>query len=403
MRKNKTKYQFENGATSIFVVLFTTILLGVIAIGFAQIMLRDRQQAINNDLGKSANDSALAGIEDAKLALIKCLDDPSAVGCAQLDNSDCDGVSKVLGNNAGEVKIESNGGGADLNQAYTCVTVERDTPDYLGELPEGYSEVIPLRFKPGENVTHLRISWFTAGNVGTGGDAGNIAYSDNTDLPVNGPTGGWVNRPSLMRAQLIQTDSQFSVEDLRRDGYNLGASYNPRTDRATVFMYPQSISTNTRVSGTVLTNSAQQNPNFAEAPYPVKCETNLNSNSYACSVGVQLPNPINGGARNPNTLFLRLSAYYTGSDFKVEGCEGWCSPTNDNVKKFYGVQPEIDSTGRANNIFRRVISRVTFNNGDFLYPDFELELGPSNAAGSNEICKDFTITDNADDGIYNCQ
>ena len=63
--------QTKQGAASIFVVIFTTLLLGVITLSFVRIMISEANQTTNYDLSQSAYDSALAGIEDAKVALLK--------------------------------------------------------------------------------------------------------------------------------------------------------------------------------------------------------------------------------------------------------------------------------------------------------------------------------------------
>ena len=69
MKKNKSK--FYQGAASIYVVVFTTLLLSVITISFICIILSESSQATSNELSQSAYDSALAGTEDAKVALMK--------------------------------------------------------------------------------------------------------------------------------------------------------------------------------------------------------------------------------------------------------------------------------------------------------------------------------------------
>lgn len=118
------------------------------------------------------------------------------------------------------------------------------------------------------------------------------------------------------------------------------------------------------------------------APQQARCINNFSLGEYACSVTISLPDPINGSAAVRNA-FLRLSALYNGTHYKVQ-----LSKTGSLVE-FDRVQPEVDSTGRANDMFRRVKSRIEFKS-DFIYPEAAIDL-------EGDLCKSFIITDQNSD------
>ena len=61
--------QSEKGMVSIIVVMFTSLLLIIISVGFVRLMSQEETQASDNNLSQSAYDSAVSGVEDAKSAL----------------------------------------------------------------------------------------------------------------------------------------------------------------------------------------------------------------------------------------------------------------------------------------------------------------------------------------------
>ena len=97
-----------------------------------------------------------------------------------------------------------------------------------------------------------------------------------------------------------------------------------------------------------------------------------------------MPSTYNGGARNASTFFLRVELPYgdTGTEFSVR-----LHDTGGNIVNFVGVQAQIDSTGRANDLYRRVETRIELVENNIPYPEFALQT-------NNAIEKNFWVTRN---------
>lgn len=364
---------YQTGAVSLFVVIFAALLMTVVTVGFIQLMVKDQQQASAHDLSQSAYDSAQAGVEDAKrllLAVQACggSTDPTCKkmeGAVTSQTCDTIAASGLVGTTNGETLIQQTSSDTALNQAYTCVKIATKTDNYQGKLAQNESNIIPLRAT--DQFDTVTLSWFSRDDLSAGTTAIDYPATGGVTLPPTGAAWG-ATVPPLMRAQLIQTGSSFNLSDF--DGGNSN----------TLFFYPAKAGA--AVSDFAL-DARRDNTSAGAAPQPIVCTPSLGVNSlYACSVSIKVPSPV-GGSPNQRSAYLRLSALYNATHYAVTLSNGATPVQFDNV------QPAVDSTGRANSLFRRVSARVELK-GSMPYPEAAVDL-----AGG--LCKNFIITDKSSD------
>lgn len=379
--------KYYKGAVSLFIVVFFSLLATVIIVSFVRLTTKGLGQSTANDLSANAYDSAQAGVEDAKRALLLlCGSNPNSANCTDPSYStDCNKALKNAGmvsDATQEVNIQISEGNTKLDQAYTCVTVSWKTPDYLGSLDADESKVIPLIGD--EAFNYVKLEWFTSKDS-TSKTLDLITPSVPIPLlnDVNYPS----NRPSVMKTHFIKIASTFNYST---------ASIDNTAQVATQYLYPSTLTTATD------SVRAYENPfsyNYSarslpftndKRPLPIKCYDTFNSAIYACTTIISL----GAGAVNPSAgdvALLQVTPLYNSSSYRVTLCN---NPTcANNTVKFNGVQPLIDSNGRANDIFRRVQVRLETN---------DTSIAPTAAVEtSGEFCKDFLITEDTKDYLPN--
>lgn len=392
----------EAGAVSIFVVILAMLIITVMTVSFLRLMTADLTQAGDNDLSQSAYDSAQAGVEDAKRALLRyqqvCSSTLSPATCTtlsdELSSNQCNyGVS--LGGVAipegltdaprryGEVKVQQTVRvDRQLDQAYTCVKMQLQTQDYIGSLAPGESKLIPLVSRTPFNSVTVR--WYSGEDLTN--NAGTVSLPT-TVSTMPSQTSYNPDRPSIMRAQLVQFGETFTME-----GFDTMTSNGTTTESNanTVFLYPISGVGSTSSSFSALdarrANPGEETPQDTPSttPHGVRCQTTIASGGYACSMTLSLPTPVGGSDAN-RTAFLRLAPYYNATHFQVILSNG-DPATPSNIQRFDGVQPIVDSTGRANDMFRRIESRVELYNTNFPYPEGTIDI-------TKNFCKNFAVSD----------
>lgn len=415
----RKEHKFKKGAAAFYIVAFSTLVLLVVVVSFATIIISEIERTSNNDLSQSAYDSALAGVEDAKVAYNnyqKCVEENVAAGtintgndtltCAEIityvENpkyQDCDMVGHILGRvkkgASGEVKVDEttdNSTNNSMQQAYTCTKIQTTLSDYRSTLSSSQqTKVVKVKFdgEAGENVanniTRVRISWYA--NAEKSYQYSNLSSaSEGVQFPQLGLK--QTATPPTISLALVQTGESFSLSDF-------DTTKGSATDRGMVYLVPAKDETTAakgkadNYNGTTWDASAKvskigqnaflksNDKTATNLPYGVYCPSNSDS-EFACSAEIELPRPI-GGTRNEDTFMFVVSLPYgkPSTDFALEFfCDEGKACTNKKIQslneegeveeskntssqaKLSGVQVKVDSTGRANDLYRRVETRL---------------------------------------------
>lgn len=397
MKSNKN---FKKGGVSIFIVIVVGVLVSIMSASFLRLMFRDQEQASKLDLSQSAYDSAQAGVEDAKrfLRIFRSACGPSGTGDFEGGHYDCNAMRDAIrsdscyvlatagiGNANSETIIQTTSGAggasndASLNQAYTCVKLRMNTADFLGRTNDGSPSVINLRGTTAFN--RVRIRWHSRENMTNGNNIALDSLSNPSVRPrIDSRNWRNQNRPAILKAQFYGyipgVERSSSIMDTPYPDDKNGASemlFYPVNSNSSSLLSPDAPNM-PRVRRNDSSSDATTDYTFT------RCSDRMdaNSNTYACQTTVNI-----GRSVDPrDVLYLRLTPLMNDSNFKVELLNG------DNVVDFAGVQPKVDSTGRANTQLRRVESRIGFNDTSFPVPLFSAQTENE----KEPICKEFSVT-----------
>ena len=397
MKSNKN---FKKGGVSIFIVIVVGILVSIMSASFLRLMFRDQEQASKLDLSQSAYDSAQAGVEDAKrfLRIFRSACGPSGTGDFEGRHYNCNAMRDAIqnescytlatariGNPNGETIIQTTSGAggasndASLTQAYTCVKIRMNTADFLGRTNDGTPSVISLRGTTAFN--QVRIRWHSRENMTNGNNIALDSLSNPSVRPrIDSRNWRNQNRPAILKAQFYGyipgVERSSSIMDTPYPDDKNGASemlFYPVNSNSSSLLSPDAPNM-PRVRRNDSSSDATTDYTFT------RCSDRMdaNSNTYACQTTVNI-----GRSVDPrDVLYLRLTPLMNDSNFKVELLNG------DNVVDFAGVQPKVDSTGRANTQLRRVESRIGFNDTSFPVPLFSAQT----ESNEEPICKEFSVT-----------
>ncbi len=377
----------KKGVASFYIVIFATIIFGVITLSFMRIILSEAGQSSDDDLSRSAYDSAMAGVEDAKTAVNRYYDCISnggnATTCnrATLFRDNCDsgngiGLAEYLyGYTGGEVAVQP-GGENSSDQAYTCVTISDEVPDYRGTLSsDTRTKIVPLRVNDAsvtstqEDVTKVRFRWYSVLNEGNDPDFtndGRTKLADKNNATV----------PPTIQLTYVKMSAGMTISDLQKANNN--AYY------STIILMPnQEQATTNVVTEYDLRTAGNISKTYTASMHDAITVACSKTGDFACTVELEGTRLLAG-----ETAFLVVSLPYgeAATDFVAELLN-----RDGSTIPFLGVQLSVDSTGRTNQLVRRVETRLDRTDLFFPYPQYEMELS---GGGGNTIDKNFWITTN---------
>lgn len=386
----------KKGAASLYVVIFTTILFSVITLSFIRIILSESVQSSNDDLSQSAYDSALAGVEDAKIAVNKyyqCLSQPSLPGCDVYKTGVGGAISgdSIFGGNCEDFKLKSilyqnNNGDSEVkiqestatggiatnntDQAYTCVIINNVVPDYRSTLTsDTRTKVIPLGVGSQnlDKVKKVEFRWYSEIN----GTVFNSNFYDNS-ISDNLTAKNQAPIPPVISLTLLRTGSSINV-----NSYMTAET----PDYSTMILRPVDSGGTNSISNTKIKESGLAS--VENSLFKINC----GHDEFACTVNLESDSRGDLFTSGGNA-FLIVSLPYgeTVTDFAITMYDA-----NDEIINFENVQISVDATGRANQLLRRVETRLDPSDTFFPYPEYEVTLGGTNG---DSFLKNFWITNN---------
>lgn len=327
--------QDQQGLVSIIVTMIILGIMVLIATSFTVIMNREQRQALDRQLSSQAFYAAESGVHDT---------------IAQLDsiNGDITRCEDTPGKSSGNNILDAAG-----EVEYTCVLVDKSPTELLFD-PISVDDSVIVRIETAlPNINSILISWQDSGEGGVGEEF--IPASNSTHLlpqdGVNDPETAAltsVNGTGMLRATFMPLPPVLTRDNL--------------IDAArTFYLYPrEGVPSGT---GSEFINNGGR---FIDG----ECNTNHPYRAFFphyCNARFSPGGPM-------QVTYLRLQALYRPVSVTIKAFD-----VNWETLEIQNAQAVIDSTGRANDVLRRIQVRVPLSS-DFYFPDYAIE-------SMDSICK----------------
>ena len=324
----------KKGIASFYVVAFSTLILLVIVVSFASLVVSQMTRSSNADLSQSAYDAAMAGVEDAKMAYMNYLNCKRGSGssdCGEvvkaIENGSpaCNMVSRMLGQGSSDVvAVTENNTSNNMQQYYTCVKIYNNPTNQQKTVSAYQPTVFKPVFSNDEEIKLIKIQW---------------GEEDDT-----------ISSLPKLSVSVIQAPESFGADSFTFP-YQVGEepSTKQRTNMGTVFLEPCKEGCDGK---TVTYDKVVESNNkvVSKSPYRVECDSGM------CAATIQLTETGGYGVGEWNSeAFEVIVTGYEGENKQVtiSYCAEAETCSEDSAVPISN-QFIVDSTGRANDLFKRV-------------------------------------------------
>jgi hypothetical protein len=358
----------QSGVISFITVAFLAGILLLITTGFVKIMLSNHRQSLDGQLNLQAFYAAESGIND--LLQILPLSDDSYYG-----SDDCNLL--IDGPLAGKNILN-----IDPNISYSCLLVDSEVEQILSEPNTQSGKMYKLELDgSGGGAPELNtvvVSW---------GDS--MQNLSNSDIAEG-------NFPPSIITKTDTTPGEIPI--LRVTFYYPGTDFSRSTlinNQKTFFLMPPKLADfNTGTFPTLFVSGGKKKGNVINNSYFssiseigdysdgaknfVSCFSD-GDKDYKCKAKFDLSKFVTLSPNKSGT-YIRVRPIYSDTKVMVEGFKGNAESSHE---KFINVQYDIDVTGRANDIYKRIkVRKDMFPN--YKFPEYVTKLGDT-------ICKNYEM------------
>lgn len=333
----KTLKNDQRGIVSVVVAVILMLMMSLIVLAMSQNTRREQRQTLDRQLSDQAFYNAESGINDVMAFLYKTPD-------ANLEKKDCDPLRNI----SNEIDADDSG----INK-YSCVQYNK-APEtlYFDNLSTSTPKVIPVKVVTQNDVPvtieNLTVSWDDSGNRNAD-ISGQCDFTNGSPaLPPSCDHGG-------LRFELVSSVNLFD---------NVNDREELRTNSLVSYFLP-----NSNNAGSVLNVSDYEYPESQGIIKASNCSNTTDTSKRRCS------STITNISRSD--FYIVIRSIYNPINITISGTSG------GNPVRFKNSQIMVDSTGKANDVLRRLQVRIP-STSHFDYPGFSLQTADS-------ICKLFEV------------